>query len=202
MASSMRSVQSSTANDFEETQITQAAHEKVRQVFKSFSINFQQSFTNNFKTDDALETAAKKWANKIGYLTQNQIDRGIERVENLNQWTPRLNEFLRLACDLPTLEAAQARILTDKNTDLVSYRIRSRIGHHKMMNLQTSQLMALIKGMYEEEFEKALNDTIGSEQTFEPVKALPEQATEIPTRCSDETASEELAKMRHALGSV
>ena len=146
MGDSMRHLQSSTAKTIEEPQITQASHEKVRQVFKSFSINFQQSFTNNFKTDKALETAATKWAKKIGGLTQKQIDRGMDRVENLSQWTPRLNEFLRLACDLPTLEAAQARILTDKNTDLVSYRIRSRIGHHKMMNLQTSQLMALIKG--------------------------------------------------------
>lgn len=161
--------------------------------------SFGHKWRSLFKTDDDVMLGKQVWAARLGAFTKVQLRRGMNQASALNDWTPSLGEFMRLACGLPSFEQCYARIIEKSASDKVSYTIYGRIGSWDLGRMSEYSLRIRIKGMYEEVYPRILAETIGCDDEFKPVAAIPQDMPERKPQCSPETAEKYLSAMKATL---
>lgn len=178
---------------------TELPAKHVQRVFTRLTSIYGRRFTSLFKDQKALESAAKEWSQALGGLHQNQIANALTACQQLTDWNPSIPEFIRLACNLPTIDQVVARVLRGDNADPVSYRVRAKIGTFGFWNYTTDTLIKLIRGHYQDCYKEALEATMGKAVVEVHQKALPEESTEMPPRADDDVAAAGIAGMRSSL---
>ena len=154
----------------------------------------------NFPDPESLSIGRFKWGTMLHGLTQNQLRRGVNSSVKLADWNPSISEFLRAACNLPSLEQCFARVMDGENIDQVSYKITAKIGTYKMKTLNFNQIKFSVKSYYDDAYEEVLAQTIGNDEQFKPVVALPKESAVEISRADDATAFSNLRAMRSSLG--
>ena len=166
-------------------------------------------FASKFHSDDPrnaklkLANAKRVWAENLHGLTKQQLRRGINQNAQLSDWDPSIAEFLRVACQLPSLETCIERVKRGANVDRVSYRISSMIGQYAMRELSYAQLTKRVKGLYPDIYESELTKAKGSDEPFLAAGSLPDPTgvEKKPFKFADpEVADSNLSKMKTMLG--
>lgn len=173
----------------------------IEKFFARMSSIYGHKFNSLFRDAEALRIGKREWSQALGPLTGAQIRRGLDTCRYLSDWNPNIPEFVRLACNLPSLKQAQSRVMTGNNIDLVSYRISGKLGSFALKNKTELELLRLIGIYYEDVYPTVLAETIGIDDEPEPeqsIEAKPESKPEFKP-VSAEEAEQWHKKMREAL---
>ncbi len=103
-----------------------------------------------FGTKEELESAQGVWAKYCWFLTDEQIEHGLEKGIRISDWNPNVPEFIRSALDLPDVNQVINRVISDKCTDPVSYEIRKSIGTWDIGHQPQRVIETRIRGMYDD----------------------------------------------------
>ena len=179
--------------------VTRLPAEHIQRVFTRLTASYGRKFTSLFRDEAALESAAQEWAEGLGILSSKQIKHGLDSCRLMSDWNPSIPEFIRLACDLPTVDQVMTRVLDSNCRDLVSYLVRSKIGSYRMNNCSTRELTIFIRGYYTECYRQALEQTAGNDAVFEPTTSLPETVAEEIIPATDEEVEAHLGDIRQCL---
>lgn len=118
----------------------------------------------------------------------------------LAEWNPSIAEFIRAACKLPSLNQCISRVIDQNNIDPVSYRVSAKIGQYAMRSMSIDSLRSSIRSYYEDCYEEALNEVIGSDEEFKPAASLPETVVVETEPADPEIVSSNIEEMRRAIG--
>lgn len=171
----------------------------VQRVFTRLTASYGRKFTSLFRDQAALEAAAQEWAVALGVLSSKQIKHGLDTCRLLSDWNPSIPEFIRLACDLPTINQVITRVLDDDCGDPVSYRVRSKLGSYRMRNNTTSDLIVFIRGYYSDCYKQALDEVAGNDRKLEPQPALPNEVEVEQPRISSDQILSNIRELRKSL---
>lgn len=174
----------------------------IEQIFARMAAAFGHKFASQFGSAKALKIAKQEWSNALAPLTDEQIARGLNAARDLLNWSPTTSEFIRMACDLPTLETTIARILSKQNIDEISYRISAIIGSYALRNCSERDLITRIRGHYPDVYKIVLAKTMGNDERFTPVAGIEKEQDQEVTEFKygdPQVAEAEVSKIRSIL---
>lgn len=109
-----------------------------------------------FKTETEIKSAQAVWSKYCGFLTDEEIQRGLDRSIKASDWNPNVSEFLRMALDFPDENLAIARVISGDCVDPVSTKIRKIIGSWDVGHQSQQVIISRARGLYGEAYLQAM----------------------------------------------
>ena len=127
-------------------------------IFWTLKSAYGSKFMAAFKSEAEIKSAQAVCSKYCGFLTDEEIQRGLDKSILASDWNPNVAEFLRLALDFPNENLAVARVLSGNCTDQVSKLIRRIIGSWDVGHQSQQNITARVRGLYSDTYTLVLEE--------------------------------------------